>query len=95
MSLLELLDSAQFVVDAAGHKKAVQLDLVIWEELRQRLIALDEAEQILTAEAKNWDNLSNEDLTILYQESAEEDRYLAQLGLTAYAAALHREEDAA
>ncbi len=87
MSLLELLDSAQFVVDAAGNKKAVQLDLVIWEE--------DEAEQILAAEARNWDSLSDEDLTVLYQESAEEDRYLAQLGLTAYAAALHREEAAA
>lgn len=94
MSLLELLDSAQFVVDAAGNKKAVQLDLVIWEELRQRLVALDEAEQIVTTEASNWNNLSDEDLKALYQESAEEDRYLAQLGLTHYADTLHREEDA-
>ena len=40
MSLLELLDSAQFVVDAAGQKKLAQLDIAVWQELRQRLAEL-------------------------------------------------------
>lgn len=33
MSITELLQSAQFVVDATGQRKAVQLDLATWEDL--------------------------------------------------------------
>ncbi|GEM_PF-912995 len=33
MTLTELLQNAQFVVNAKGQKQAVQLELPIWEEL--------------------------------------------------------------
>jgi len=43
MSVAELLRSAQFVVDAAGERKAVQLDLAVWEEI-MTLLKTQEAE---------------------------------------------------
>lgn len=33
MSITELVKSAQFMVDADGTKKAVVLDMAVWEEL--------------------------------------------------------------
>ncbi len=41
-----------------------------------------------------WDVLSDEELTVLYAEAAEEDQQLAQLGLAHYAEILRQEEDA-
>lgn len=32
MTIADLLDSAQFVVDAEGNKKAVLLDFTVWQE---------------------------------------------------------------
>jgi hypothetical protein len=46
MGVTELLEAAQFLVDAEGKKKAVVLDLAIWEELLTLLEDLDDAEEI-------------------------------------------------
>ncbi|RME64399.1 MAG: hypothetical protein D6790_03305 [Caldilineae bacterium] len=46
MSTLELLQSAEFVVDAAGNKKAVLVDYQVWEELLSILEDLEDAEEI-------------------------------------------------
>lgn len=46
MSISELLKNAQFVVDNAGNRKAVQLDLPVWEELVRILEDLDDLADI-------------------------------------------------
>jgi len=46
MSVIELLQTAQFVVDASGNKKAVVLDYAVWEELLTLLEDLEDAEEI-------------------------------------------------
>jgi hypothetical protein len=46
MSVTELLQSAQFVVDAGGNKKAVVLDYTIWEELLTLLEDLEDIEEM-------------------------------------------------
>ena len=47
MSVIEIVESAQFVVDAEGNKKAVQLDWDTWESLLQLLEGLErELEEI-------------------------------------------------
>lgn len=46
MSVIELLDAAQFLVDASGNKKAVMLDFAVWEELLNLLENLEDAEEI-------------------------------------------------
>jgi hypothetical protein len=47
MSLTELVKSVEFVVDAAGNKKAVQLEFAVWQAL---LIWLEEIEEIEDAQ---------------------------------------------
>jgi PHD/YefM family antitoxin component YafN of YafNO toxin-antitoxin module len=46
MSVTEILQNVQFVVDAAGNKKAVLLDYSLWEELLTQLEDLEDAEEI-------------------------------------------------
>jgi len=46
MSVDELLQSAQFLVDGSGNKKAVLLDLSIWEDVLELLEDLEDAEEI-------------------------------------------------
>ena len=46
MLIAELLQSAQFVVDAGGNKKAVVLDYSIWEELLTLLEDLEDIEEM-------------------------------------------------
>ena len=46
MSIIELLQTAQFVVDASGNKKAVVLDYTVWEELLTLLKDWEDAEEI-------------------------------------------------
>lgn len=46
MGALELLQTAQFLVDANGNRKAVVLDYVLWEELLLLLEDLEDAEEI-------------------------------------------------
>jgi hypothetical protein len=49
MSTVELIESAQFLVDASGHKRAVVLDLAAWREILQKLTLLDDDEAELQA----------------------------------------------
>jgi len=46
MSVIELLQTAQFVMDASGNKKAVVLDYTVWEELLTLLEDGEDAEEI-------------------------------------------------
>jgi len=46
MSVTELLQSAQFVVDGYGNKKAVVFDYAVWEELLRLLEDLEDAEEM-------------------------------------------------
>ena len=48
MSITELVESAQFLVDAGGNRKAVLLELTVWEEL---LNLLDELEDLTDTSA--------------------------------------------
>jgi len=46
MSVTELLQTTQFLVDAAGNKKAVVLDYAVWQGLLTLLEDLEDAEEI-------------------------------------------------
>ena len=53
MTVTELLQTAQFLVDSSGDKKAVVLDYAIWDDLMTLLEDLEDAEEIRTlSEAK-------------------------------------------
>jgi len=65
MSVTELLQTVQFLVDAKGHKKAVVFDLAIWEELLALLEDLEDAEEIrrlreAKEEAISWEQAKAE-----------------------------------
>lgn len=60
MSVTELIESAEFLIDAQGKKKAVQIDLAAWEEI---VALLEQMEEGLAAELTAWDALSDEALT--------------------------------
>jgi hypothetical protein len=55
---------------------------------------IESPEPNLGIELEVWDNLSDETLAALYEEAAEEDQLLAQLGLAHYAEILRQEEEA-
>jgi hypothetical protein len=46
MSVTELLQSAQFVIDANGDKKAVLVDYAVWEKFIVMLEDLEDATEI-------------------------------------------------
>ncbi len=46
MSVIDLLQKAQFVVDVHGNKRAVLLDYASWEELLILLEDLEDSEEI-------------------------------------------------
>jgi len=66
MSVVELLEKAQFLVDAEGNKKAVVFDFAFWEELLTLLEDLDDAEEIRRLresddeEVISWEQAKNE-----------------------------------
>ena len=47
-----------------------------------------------STELEAWETLSDEALAALYDEAAEEDQFLAQIGLAHYAKVLRQEEEA-
>ena len=65
MNTTELLDKAQFVLDADGNKTAVLLDYTAWEELLTLLEDKEDAEAISRSRA------SGEDATPWEQAKAE------------------------
>ncbi len=44
MTVTDLITSAQFVIDDQGHKRAVLLDFMVWEEIVAVLERLSEVE---------------------------------------------------
>jgi hypothetical protein len=46
VSVAELIKSAEFLVDQAGNKKAVQLDFAVWQALLAWLEELEEIEDV-------------------------------------------------
>ncbi|RMG55966.1 MAG: hypothetical protein D6723_01550 [Acidobacteria bacterium] len=65
MRVTELLQTAQFVVDASGNKKAVVLDYTVWEELLTLLEDWEDAEEIRRLreageEAVSWEQAKAE-----------------------------------
>ncbi len=46
MSIKELLESAEYLVDASGKKKAVVVDFQVWEELLTLLEDSEDAEEL-------------------------------------------------
>ncbi len=46
MTVEKILDSVQYVVDGTGNRKAVQLELSVWEELITLLEELEDAEEL-------------------------------------------------
>ena len=64
MTVKEILRTAQFLVDTEGKTKAVVLDYAVWEELRELLEDLEDAEEIDSLrksgeEAISWEQASN------------------------------------
>jgi hypothetical protein len=60
MTVAELLETAQFLVDTDGKRKAVLFDYPVWEELLTLLEDLEDAEEIRRLresgeEAISWD----------------------------------------
>lgn len=46
MSIREIVESAQIVIDANGTKKAILLDFALWEEILELLEDLEDAAEI-------------------------------------------------
>lgn len=44
MTTMELLNSAQFIIDKDGHKKAVVIEVAVWQEIVTALEKLDTLE---------------------------------------------------
>lgn len=57
MSVTTLLQSAQFVIDTNGDRKAVVLDYRLWEELLTLLEDLEDAEELRTLQAADEEAL--------------------------------------
>lgn len=77
MSVTEILDTAQYVVDRHGKQTAVLLDLSSWEALRLLLEELDEDDKLgqLMDAVKDEERLNGEaakDAYQLYLEEADE-----------------------
>ena len=58
MSITELIQATQFLVDAAGNKKAVVLDYVYWNEFLELLEDLQDAEEIRRLREASEETLS-------------------------------------
>lgn len=55
MSLVEIINSVEFLVDAEGNKKAAVLGWQLWEELLTLLEDLEDAEEIEQARQEEDD----------------------------------------
>jgi len=53
MTADELIQTAQFLVDAEGNKKAVVVDYALWEELLTLLEDLEDAEELRRLKESN------------------------------------------
>ncbi len=69
MSVTEILDSVQYVVNQKGQQVAVQLDLFTWKALRHLLDELIEDENLarLMAEVETEEHLEGQNAWQTYQ----------------------------
>ncbi len=69
MSTIDILDTAQYVVDREGRQTAVLLDLASWQALRRLLEELIEDESLgaLMAAVENDEKLDSESAQEIYQ----------------------------
>lgn len=67
MSVSELLQQAQFLVDAEGNKKAVMFDYNLWEEL---LILLEDAED--SEEIRRLREAGEDETAVPWEQAKEE-----------------------
>lgn len=84
-NLTDLLEDIRVVVDNKGNKTAVQIEWIVWEKLLDLLQTVD---------FSNKDALMDNPMALaaLYQESAVEDKSLAEMGLSHYAEMLAKED---
>lgn len=67
MSVTDILDSAQFVIDKEGQQTAVLLDLEAWEALRQLLEDLEDMAELEAAQQENEKTIAWEHVVAEYQ----------------------------
>lgn len=67
MSVTEILDSVQFVVDKQGQQTAVLLDLEVWEALRQLLENLEDMAELEAAQQENEKTIAWANVVAEYQ----------------------------
>lgn len=72
MSIVDLIKSAQFVVDSTGNRKAVQIDLTVWEELITLLEDLEDSEEIELAREEDDELISWEQIVSDYKTTHSE-----------------------
>lgn len=49
MTIAQMLDTVQFVIDGAGERRAVLLDIAMWEDILRLLEDLEDAEELRRA----------------------------------------------
>jgi len=76
MSVVEILDTVQYVIDREGHQTAVLLDLQTWEALRHLLEELAEDERLgqLIAAVEGEEKLEGEAAVAAYRAFLAENR---------------------
>lgn len=72
MSVTEILESVQYVIDKQGQQTAVLFDMTTWDTLRQLLEDLEDMLEIETARQENEKTVSWMNVVAEYQE-----KYLA------------------
>lgn len=67
MSISEILDTIQFVVDREGRQTAVQMDLTAWNALQQLLEDLEDMADIVQARQEDDETVPWEDVVAEYE----------------------------
>ena len=58
MTVTELLETAEFLIDNDGKRKKIVFDYAIWEELRELLEDLEDAEEMSRLRQSDEESLS-------------------------------------
>jgi len=69
MNIVDMLRTAEFVVDAQGNKKAILLDYKIWEELLTLLEDWEDAEEIRRLREAGEDTIPWEQAKAMLQDA--------------------------
>jgi hypothetical protein len=68
MSIVDMLESVQYVVDSKGQQTAVQIDLKTWHMLRDMLEDLDDMAEMARTRAEQEETFAWEDVVAEYQQ---------------------------